>query len=184
MKVIIGLGNFGREYENSCHNAGFLVLDGVLNELGLTKSKQMCNGQVWETNINGTKTYFVKPTTYMNNSGICVKSLLTKLKCTMSDLLIIVDDIDLEPGHVRIRKKGSAGTHNGLRSIVEYCGTEFARVRVGCGKPHPNQSLADFVLSRVPENSDFYKGIETSVQAVLQYAQGDTLDNVMQKYNG
>ena len=102
----------------------------------------------------------------------------------MSDLLIIVDDIDLEPGHVRIRKKGSAGTHNGLRSIVEYCGTEFARVRVGCGKPHPNQSLADFVLSRVPENSDFYKGIETSVQAVLQYVQGDTLDNVMQKYNG
>lgn len=184
MKVIIGLGNFGREYENSCHNAGFLVLDGVLKELGLTKSKQMCNGQVWETNINGTKTYFVKPTTYMNNSGICVKSLLTKLKCTMSDLLIIVDDIDLEPGHVRIRKKGSAGTHNGLRSIVEYCGTEFARVRVGCGKPHPNQSLADFVLSRVPENSDFYKGIETSVQAVLQYVQGDTLDNVMQKYNG
>ena len=184
MKVIIGLGNFGKEYENSCHNAGFLSLDKVINELGLTKSKAMCNGQVWETNVNGQKVYLVKPTTYMNNSGICVKSLLTKLKCTMEDLLIIVDDIDLEPGHIRIRKKGSAGTHNGLRSIVAHCGTEFARIRVGCGKPQPGQDLADFVLSRVPSTSNFYKGIETSALAVLEYIYGTTLDCVMQKYNG
>ena len=184
MKVIIGLGNFGKEYEYSCHNAGFLAIDKVLKELGITKSKQMCNGQVWETNISGEKVYFVKPTTYMNNSGICIKSLLEKLKCTTEDLLIIVDDIDLQPGHVRIRKKGSAGTHNGLRSIVEHCGTEFARIRVGCGKPQPGQDLANFVLSRVPASSDFYKGIETAALAVLEYVRGTALDNVMQKYNG
>lgn len=184
MKVIIGLGNFGKEYENSCHNAGFLVVDNILKELGLSKSKQMCNGEVWETNISGSKTYIVKPTTYMNNSGICVKSLLTKLKCNMEDLLVVVDDIDLQPGHVRIRKKGSAGTHNGLRSIVNHCGTEFARIRVGCGRPQNGQDLADFVLSRVPSSSDFYKGIEKSSLAVLEYLRGTTLDNVMQKYNG
>ena len=184
MKVIVGLGNFGKEYEYSCHNAGFLAIDKVLKELGITKSKQMCNGQVWETNISGEKVYFVKPTTYMNNSGICIKSLLEKLKCTTEDLLIIVDDIDLQPGHVRIRKKGSAGTHNGLRSIVEHCGTEFARIRVGCGKPQPGQDLANFVLSRVPASSDFYKGIETAALAVLEYVRGTALDNVMQKYNG
>ena len=184
MKVIIGLGNFGKEFDNTYHNAGFMALDRVLKELGLTKGKEMCNGLVFETNIAGEKTYFVKPTTYMNLSGICVKSLLTKLKCTMADLLVVVDDIDLEPGHVRIRKKGSAGTHNGLRSIVEHCGTEFARVRVGCGKPHPNQSLADFVLSKAPASSDFYKAIEIASLAVLEYVQGATLDSVMQKYNG
>ena len=184
MKVIIGLGNFGKEYEYSCHNAGFLAIDKVLKEIGLTKSKQMCNGEVWETNISGEKVYFVKPTTYMNNSGICAKSLIAKLKCTTEDLLIIVDDIDLQPGHIRIRKKGSAGTHNGLKSVVAHCGTEFARIRVGCGKPQPGQDLADFVLSRVPASSDFYKGIETAALAVLEYVRGTTLDNVMQKYNG
>lgn len=184
MKVVVGLGNFGKEYEYSCHNAGFLAIDKVLKELGIIKSKQMCNGQVWETNISGEKVYFVKPTTYMNNSGICIKSLLEKLKCTMEDLLIIVDDIDLQPGHIRIRKKGSAGTHNGLRSIVEHCGTEFARIRVGCGRPLPGQDLADFVLSRVPSSSDFYKGVEKAGETVIEYVRGATLDNVMQKYNG
>ena len=184
MKIIIGLGNIGKEYDNTNHNAGFMVLDKVLTELKLTKSKDMCNGKVFETNIAGEKVYFVKPTTYMNNSGICVASIISKFKCAVADVLVVVDDIDLEPGHVRIRTKGSAGTHNGLRSIVEYCGTEFARVRVGCGKPHPNQRLVDFVLAKVPASSDFYKGIDIAASAVLEYAQGTTLDKVMQKYNG
>ena len=184
MKIIVGLGNIGKEYENTNHNAGFMVIDNVLKELKLTKNKDICNGKVYETNINGEKIYLVKPTTYMNNSGICVASLLTKLKCNITDVLVVVDDIDLLPGHVRIRIKGSAGTHNGLRSIVQYCGTDFARVRIGCGKPHQNQDLADFVLSKVPASSDFYKGIETGTKAVLEYIQGSTLDNVMQKYNG
>ncbi len=184
MKVIIGLGNFGREFDNTYHNAGFMVVDKVLQELNLTKSKEMCSGVVYETNVGGEKIYFVKPTTYMNNSGICVASVLGKLKCTMADLLVVVDDIDLDAGHVRIRKKGSAGTHNGLRSIVAYCGTEFARVRIGCGRPHQNQDLADFVLSKAPASSDFYKAIEIGAKAVLEYVQGSTLDKVMQNYNG
>ncbi len=184
MKFIIGLGNFGKEYENTNHNAGFLVIDECLKFFQLSKHKEICNGLVYETNIGGEKVYFVKPTTYMNNSGICVNSIIQKFKGQISDCLVIVDDIDLLPGNVRIRKKGSAGTHNGLRSIVAYCGTDFPRVRVGCGKPHQNQDLADFVLSKVPAGSDFYKGIETAGQAVIEYAQGETLDKVMQKYNG
>lgn len=184
MKIIIGLGNFGKEYEKSCHNAGFMVIDKVLEQLKLIKNKQMCDGQVWETNIGGEKIYFVKPTTYMNLSGRCVKSLMEKFKCDIQDLLVVVDDIDIPAGSVRIRKKGSAGTHNGLRSIVEYCSTEFARIRVGCDKPNPHQSLADFVLSSVPASSNFYKGIEKASLAVIDYINGRTLDSVMQKYNG
>lgn len=184
MNIIIGLGNIGKDYHNTYHNAGFMVIDKCLEYFNITKSKEMCNGIVYEANINGIKTYFVKPTTYMNNSGICVKSLITKLKCDITNCLVIVDDIDLSPGKIRIRQKGSAGSHNGLKSIVEHCGTDFARVRVGCGKPHPNQDLADFVLSKAPASSDFYKGIELSTEAVIQYLQGATLDSVMQKYNG
>lgn len=184
MKIIIGLGNFGKEYEKSCHNAGFMVIDRALGELKLVKNKQMCDGMVWETNISGEKVYFVKPTTYMNASGKCVKSLLEKFKCNMQDLLVVVDDIDIPAGSVRIRKKGSAGTHNGLRSIVEYCSTEFPRLRVGCDKPNPHQDLKDYVLSSVPASSNFYKGIEKASAAVLDYVQGITLDKVMQKYNG
>lgn len=185
MKIIVGLGNIGKEYENTYHNVGFMVVDGCLKQLNLSKSKDICNGKVYETNIAGEKIYFVKPTTFMNNSGICVKSLLAKFKAEITDCLVIVDDIDLPAGAVRIRKSGSAGTHNGLRSIVANCSTDFLRVRVGTGKPMPNQTLVDFVLSKAPLNgTDFANGIEKATQAVLEYAQGYSIDSVMQKYNG
>ena len=184
MKIIFGLGNFGKQYEKSNHNVGFMVLDKVLKNLKLTKNQNICDGAVYETNIDGEKVLFVKPTTYMNNSGICVLSVISKFGANIGDCLVVVDDIDLPVGAIRIRPHGSAGTHNGLRSIVSYVGEDFARVRVGIGKPHENQSLVDFVLQRASNSKEFENALEKASEAVLEYVHGESLENVMQKYNG
>lgn len=185
MKIIIGLGNVGAEYKSTYHNVGFMVVDECLNALNIKKNKLMCDGMVYECNVNQEKIIFVKPTTYMNNSGLCVKSIINKFDADISDCLVIVDDIDLQDGKIRIRHSGSAGTHNGLRNITQLCGSEFARVRVGIGRPQNNMDLADYVLSRLPHQSDaqIYKGINTAVSAVLDYIKGDSLDSLMQSYN-
>lgn len=186
MKIIFGLGNIGKEYTNTYHNMGFMVVDGCLNALNVntTKYKNLCNGMVYETNVSGEKVYFVKPTTYMNNSGECVKSILSKLKANVQDILVVVDDIDLPAGKIRIKTSGSAGTHNGLKSICSHIGNDYARVKVGIGRPAPNQDLADFVLSNVPKESKALDAIALALQAVLDYVSGTSLDKLMQKYNG
>ena len=183
MKIVLGLGNIGKEYEKTNHNVGFLVVDKVLAKLGISKHKEMCNGIVYEANIDGEKVYFVKPTTYMNNSGMCLSSVLSKLNASLSDCLIVVDDIDLPVGSVRIRKTGSAGTHNGLRSLVSLCGQDFARIRVGIDKPI-NGDLISHVLGKMPKSEEFENSIEKAVDAVIEYVHGASLDAIMQKYNG
>lgn len=186
MKIIFGLGNIGSEYANTYHNMGFMVVDGCLSSLNinLTKYKNMCNGMVYETNVSGNKVYFVKPTTYMNNSGECVKSVMTKLKANIEDILVVVDDIDLPEGVIRIKPSGSAGTHNGLKSICGLVGNNYARLKIGVGKPAPNQPLVDFVLSNVPQSSKAIDAVKCGVQALLDYVNGAPLDRIMQKYNG
>lgn len=184
MKIIFGLGNIGKEYENTYHNMGFMTIDGCLKQLNITKSKNMCNGQVYEGNVLGQKIYFVKPTTYMNNSGECVKSVMAKLKANIQDILVVVDDIDLPAGKIRIKPSSSAGTHNGLKSICSFIGNDYARLKVGIGKPFQNQDLADFVLSRVPEGSKALEAKDIAIRAVLEYIGGSALDKLMQKYNG
>lgn len=183
MKVILGLGNIGKEYEKTNHNVGFLVVDKVLAKLGITKSKEMCNGIIYEANIDGEKVYFVKPTTYMNNSGICLSSVLAKFGASLGDCLVAVDDVDLPVGAVRIRKTGSAGTHNGLKSLVSHCGQDFARLRVGIGKPE-NIDLITHVLGKMPRTKEFENSIEKAVDAVIEYVHGASFDAIMQKYNG
>lgn len=184
MKIIFGLGNFGKQYEKSNHNVGFMVVDKTLEKLKLSKSQKACDGEIYETNIDGNKVLFVKPTTYMNNSGICVLSVISKYGASVQDCIVVVDDIDLPAGAIRIRPHGSAGTHNGLRSIVSYIGEDFARVRVGIGKPHEQQPLNDFVMQNVPKTTEFQNALEKASQAVLEYVQGASLENIMQKYNG
>ena len=183
MKIIVGLGNFGKQYENSNHNAGFMVVDKVLAHFGVSKCKEMCDGKIYETNIDGEKIYFAKPTTFMNNSGLCVMSLLSKLSASLSDVLVVVDDIDIPCGAVRIKPKGSAGTHNGLKSIVSFVGENFARVRVGVGKPNEHQDLVDFVLDKMSTSKEQKMGLENAAQAVIEYVKGESLGNIMQHYN-
>ena len=145
MIIFVGLGNPGTGFEKTYHNMGFMVADRLVKKLGFTFLKNKCDAKIAEGTYNGEKVVVAKPQTYMNLSGISVG----KLKRTNKEarLIVICDDIDIKPGELRFREKGSAGTHNGLRNIVEHIGPEFARLRVGIGEVVGD--LADFVTSKI-----------------------------------
>lgn len=184
-KLIVGLGNIGKEYENTNHNMGFMVVDSVCKELCVSCTKKQCDSLIAETNVAGNKVILAKPTTYMNASGVAVKSLVKKYGIDIkNDLLIINDDIDLSPGKIRVRKQGSAGTHNGLRSIVSLLQTtEFPRVRIGVGKPPEYVDLVDFVLAKFHDKENILSGIEKGKNAVVMFASGESIENIQQKSN-
>ena len=144
MIIIVGLGNVGKQYENTVHNMGFKVVDKLADRLGIELKKEKYKSIVGEGRFNGENILLAKPTTYMNCSGEAV--VLMKKKFKDARIIVAVDDIDLPRGTVRYRQHGSAGTHNGLRSIVEYIGQEFERVKVGVGRDE-GKDLAEYVLS-------------------------------------
>lgn len=147
MKVIVGLGNPGREYENTKHNMGFQTIDILAENLGIRVSKLKFRALTGEGRIGTEKIILVKPQTYMNLSGESVREIVQFYKIEPEDLVVIYDDIDLPIGTLRIRPKGSAGTHNGMRSIVGQLGDDqFPRIRIGIGT-EKRGDLADFVLS-------------------------------------
>jgi len=147
MKAIIGLGNPGEKYRHSRHNAGFDVMDILSQKLDTPIKKLKFQAVYGETLLNGEKTLLVKPQTFMNLSGLTVSDVMAFYKLQPKDVLLIVDDIDLPFGSVRIRPKGGPGTHNGLRHIVQCTSSEdFPRVRVGMGAPPREWDLADWVL--------------------------------------
>ncbi len=153
MKIIVGLGNFGDDYAYTFHNMGFLAVECLADRLGVKISKKQCDALVGETNVGGEKVIIAQPLTYMNLSGNAVKKLLDYYKATPKDLLVIYDDIDLDKASTRKRVKGSAGTHNGMRNIIATIKTEeFARLRIGVGRPPMGMPLADFVLSTIPKS--------------------------------
>lgn len=185
MKLVVGLGNIGKEYEKTNHNVGFMVIDKLAEMLSVSIKKNGCEADFVEFNKNGEKIILAKPRTYMNESGRSVKSFMKKYGFEIQDVIVINDDIDLEPGFVRIRKNGSAGTHNGLKSIIRETGSgEFARVRVGIGSKNPNQDLASFVLQKMKMTDEQKMGLEKAANAVYDYISGDAIDLVMSKYNG
>ena len=148
MHIIIGLGNPGREYHRSRHNVGFDVIDVLSEKLNITLSKNAMHGLIGEGFIGGEKVMLVKPQTYMNLSGQCVTELVSFYKPDLADVMVIFDDIDLPLGKLRLRKDGSAGTHNGMRSIIGLLGRQdFPRLRVGVGRKPEGWDLADWVLS-------------------------------------
>ena len=184
-KLLVGLGNIGKEYEKTNHNMGFMVIDLLSKSLGINVKKNMCSSLVGEGNINGEKVILAKPTTYMNNSGIAVKSLIKKFNIdTEKDLLIISDDFDLPTSCVRVRTKGSAGTHNGLKSIVEELqSTEFPRLRIGVGKPNEHQSVIDFVLEKAHFGEELEQGLEKGKQASIMFLQNRDFEEIMRTVN-
>lgn len=184
MKLVIGLGNIGKEFEMTNHNMGFMVIDAVAKKLGLSFKKNMCSSLVAEGNFQGERVILAKPTTFMNLSGIAVKSLVKKFNVHDPDFIIISDDIDLERGKVRVRKFGSAGTHNGLRNIVEMLKTEnFPRLRIGIGKPGEFVDLADYVLGDCHLDSTLQNGLNKGEEAILKFIGGSTLDEIMTLVN-
>lgn len=148
MKIIFGLGNPEKQFDNTPHNIGFSVVDKLCQKLGGSFSKKKLNGLVAECFLGYEKLLIVKPQTYMNSSGECVVKYLKKFKIPFSDALIVLDDIDLPAGDVRFRAHGSAGTHNGLRNIVLHCGENIPRLRIGVGRPPEYMDLGDFVLKK------------------------------------
>ena len=155
MHIIIGLGNPGKEYHRSRHNVGFDVLDVLSEKMGVTISKSAMHGLIGEGFIGGEKVLLVKPQTYMNLSGQCVTEIVSFYKVPMENVMVVFDDIDLPLGKLRLRKDGSAGTHNGMRSIIGLLGRQdFPRLRVGVGKKPEGWDLADWVLSHYQTEED------------------------------
>ena len=184
IKLVVGLGNIGKEYENTVHNMGFMVIDKVASSLGIKFDKKECNSEVAKVYIKGEPVIFAKPTTYMNASGIAVKGLKNKYNVETDEILVISDDIDLDVGRVRIRENGSAGTHNGLKSVIHELGeSDFKRVRIGVGRPPEFMSLTDFVLSRVHKSKEIEDGLDKGKNAVLDFINGDKTQIIMGRYN-
>lgn len=154
--LIVGLGNPGREYEKTRHNCGFRAVDLLAENLGCKIDKLKFQGLYAQANYNGTKVFLLKPQTYMNLSGRSVLQLSAYFNIPPQRIIVMFDDISLEPGRLRIRPNGSAGGHNGIKSIIQEIGSqEFPRVKIGVGaKPNPNYDLADWVLSTFSANEE------------------------------
>ena len=145
MKLIVGLGNPGKEYENTRHNIGFMILDNYLND---EKWKEKMNGYYVEKIINNEKVIFLKPQTFMNNSGISVSQFVNFYKMDINDILVIQDDLDIKIGQFKIKSSSSSGGHNGIKSIINYLNTnEFTRLKIGI-KNNSQKNVIDFVLGK------------------------------------
>ncbi|MBO5388897.1 MAG: aminoacyl-tRNA hydrolase [Lachnospiraceae bacterium] len=149
MKIIVGLGNPTDKYQGTRHNVGFSVIYNISDTYNIAVDTKKHKAIIGKGIIEGEKVILAMPQTYMNLSGESVRELLDYYKCDESDLIVIYDDISLDVGKLRIRKKGSAGGHNGIKNIIAHLGTqEFARIKVGVGEKPPRMDLADYVLGR------------------------------------
>ncbi len=187
MLAIVGLGNPGEKYAHTRHNAGFDVIDILSQKLNIPVKKLKCHAVLGEGLLeNGQKLALIKPQTFMNLSGQCVAEALSWYKITPREMLLIVDDIDLPFGQVRIRSKGGPGTHNGLRHIVQCTGTgDFPRVRVGMGAPPPEWDLADWVLGKFADEAarkTAFDAYMLAAEAALCWAEHG-IDLTMNRYN-
>ncbi|GAB7387215.1 aminoacyl-tRNA hydrolase [Bacillaceae bacterium] len=185
MKIIVGLGNPGKEYEETRHNVGFLVVDRIAAELGIDLHQTKFKSVFGEKLVAQEKVILLKPLTYMNLSGEAVAEIAAFYKLAAEDLLIIYDDLDLPVGKIRLRFKGSSGGHNGMKSIIRQLGTEeFKRIRVGIGRPASGQSVVDYVLSPFlpAERQDLERAVERAAQAALAWLE-KPFAQVMNEYN-
>ncbi len=168
MIAIIGLGNPGKTYEKTVHNLGYMAIDYFARAHQLVFGKSKYYGRVAEGLVQGEKVILLKPETYMNLSGKSVLDLVNSLKLDVRQIIVLVDDIDLAMYDVRIRAKGSGGTHNGLKDIVAKIGQDFARIRIGAGK-NEVMDLANYVTSNIPkDNLKGYEPIFEKISKILE----------------
>ena len=185
MYLVVGLGNPDKKYLNTFHNMGFMCVDKLAEKLGVTFDKGECKAVTAHARVGTEKVIIAKPVTYMNLSGEAVQELCHKYKIEKGNLIVVYDDIDIPMGNIRIRKEGSAGTHNGMRNIIKMISTtDFVRVRVGIKKETP-MALIDFVLSNVTEDDHVIldKTHDLVADALYDFVHGVDIDRVMQKYN-
>ena len=185
MKLIAGLGNPGAEYANTKHNVGFMLIDALAEHLNASAWKEDFSSSVAEARIGGEKIFLVKPLTYMNNSGEGIGPMLSYYKLNSGDLIVVHDDMDIPVGTVRIRKQGSSGGHNGIKSILSHVGSEeFARVRIGIGRPPAgwtviNHVLAPFAPEDLPKIREAIAYLLPAVTCIVT----DGTDFAMNRYN-
>ncbi|WP_075522505.1 aminoacyl-tRNA hydrolase [Candidatus Pelagibacter communis] len=152
MLLFVGLGNPTPDSENNRHNVGFKIIDAINKKFSLSKQKPKFKGLLTTGNIEGEKIYAIKPLTFMNNSGVCIRELLEYFKFDAEDVVVFHDDLDIEFGKIKAKFGGSSAGHNGIASIDKFIGKEYSRVRVGIGKPKNQISTADYVLQNFDED--------------------------------
>lgn len=185
MKVIVGLGNPGKKYEATRHNVGFMVIDELSNRLNIPLDQSKFNGVYGIGHVAGEKVILVKPLTYMNLSGECVRPLMDYYGVDDDNLAVIYDDLDLPVGKVRLRLKGSAGGHNGIKSLIQHLGTqEFKRVRIGIDRPKNGMKVPDYVLGKflAEEKDEIQSAIDHSAHACEKWIHHSFLE-VMNEFN-
>ena len=162
MLLFVGLGNPTPDSENNRHNVGFKIIDTINKEFNLAKQKPKFKGLLTTGNINNQKVYAIKPLTFMNNSGICIRELIEYFKINAEDVIVFHDDLDVEFGKIKAKFGGSSAGHNGVASIDKFIGKEYSRVRIGIGKPKNNMEVADYVLQNFDEDES------VSIEKILQ----------------
>ncbi|MBE5877294.1 MAG: aminoacyl-tRNA hydrolase [Lachnospiraceae bacterium] len=186
MYVIVGLGNPSKEYDNTRHNIGFAAIDALADKYGISVNEAKHKALLGKGVIDGTKVILVKPLTYMNLSGEAVRAVVDYYKIDEeAELIVIYDDISLDVGQLRIRKKGSAGGHNGIKNIIQHLGHDtFQRIKIGVGEKPKGYDLADYVLGH------FSKEEQAVMKDALEKADGavklmlmDDVDEAMNRYN-
>ncbi len=184
--IIAGLGNPGAKYEMTRHNAGFLAMDLLAIEEGFDIKRLKHHALTADVRINGKRCLVMKPQTMMNNSGEAIGEAAKFYKVSPENVIVVFDDVSLDIGNTRIRRKGSAGGHNGIKSIISHLSSEnFPRVKVGVGKkPNAEYDLADWVLSKFPKDKekDLKAALENTTNAIRLIIDGD-IDEAMNRYN-
>ncbi len=151
MILLVGLGNPTPDSQDNRHNIGFKIIDAINQKFGLSKQKPKFKGLLTTGNISDKKVYAIKPLTFMNNSGICIRELIEYFKINIEDVIIFHDDLDIDFGKIKAKFGGSSAGHNGIASIDKFIGKEYSRVRIGIGKPEKKAQVSDFVLNNFNE---------------------------------
>lgn len=186
MKLVVGLGNPGKEYENTRHNAGFIVVNEWAYRSHEEFNRQAFNGVYFQKQVAGEKVLVVKPTTFMNLSGQCVAGFMNYYKLDLEDLLVVYDDMDMEVGRLRLRKKGSAGGHNGMKDIIKCLSSqEIQRIKLGIGHPKGKGSVVNHVLGHfsTEEKEDILESTTLAADAIEDWIQGVSFEQLMNRYN-
>lgn len=186
MKLIFGLGNPGNKYKKTKHNIGFIAIDQIAENLGLTFKQTKFKSLYAEGRLGSEKIILIKPQTFMNLSGESVQPWMDYYNLTGEDIVVIYDDMDLPVGKIRLRVKGSSGGHNGMKSIIHQLGTkEFNRIRAGIGRPLPRQTVISHVMSQFPQEeiADMKEAVRDIEDAVKYWADNHTFQETMNEFN-
>ena len=159
MLLLVGLGNPTPDSENNRHNIGFKIIDAINKKFGLSKQKPKFKGLLTTGNVGNQKVYAIKPLTFMNNSGICIRELIEYFKIDAEDIIVFHDDLDVEFGKIKVKFGGSSAGHNGIASIDKFIGKDYSRVRIGIGKPVGKIEISDYVLQNF--NEDEIVGVDS-----------------------